>query len=210
MDTFIRKLVTQQIKATAPQLSRVAAHVAAAPFATDLLEADEPLWGGFWQGDVIAPGYRLPAGELALLRATRLDGHWPERTTAAQFLADLRRAILHPRAGVWTLAVAGEPCAVFAAPGGPPAPGDSRSTVTVAWYCASTGHLHAGYRTVGQAFRFAGPVVQRPLMVVPPPTPGADERPNWTASEAAGQANEKKQSLAVRLDVEILRIRAGR
>ena len=114
MDELIAQLVTQQKRAAPAELVDIANYVAAAPFATDLLEADEPLWGSFWQFDVIAPGYTLPAIELALLRATRLDGHWPEDTTADQFLADLRQAILHPQAGIWTLPVSGEPFIIFA------------------------------------------------------------------------------------------------
>ena len=114
MYELVNQLIARSKKATAPQLARLAAQAGAAPFAADLLEVDEPLWGGFWQGDVIAPGYRLPAVELALLRAMRLDATWPEGTGVAQFLADLRQAISDPQAGVWLLAVAGEPCVVFA------------------------------------------------------------------------------------------------
>lgn len=43
------------------------------PFMPAMLEVDEVLWGGFWQGDVLAPGYLMPALELAFLRVTRID-----------------------------------------------------------------------------------------------------------------------------------------
>jgi hypothetical protein len=105
--------------------------MAAAPFSTALLEADEALWGGFWHFDVIAPGYLLPAVELNLLRAIRLDQSWPPETTPAQFLADLRQAILDPQAGLWRLSLAGTSCFVAATPG-PPA---GQELITVVWYC---------------------------------------------------------------------------
>jgi hypothetical protein len=121
MDALISQLVNEQQSPSAGQLDQIARHVAAAPFAEDLLVVDEPLWGGFWQGDVIAPGYQLPVVELALLRAVRLDKNWPEDTTVSQFLADLHRAILDPQAGIWLLAVAEQPCVLFVA-------GSSRSS----------------------------------------------------------------------------------
>ncbi len=42
------------------------------PFTSVSLEVDEALWGSFWHGDVISPGYTLPAMEVAFLRETRL------------------------------------------------------------------------------------------------------------------------------------------
>src|SRR5687767_153880 len=139
VDTLIKQLADQARKVPPAPLARLVAGVGTAPFVTDLLEVDEALWGGFWHFDVISAGYRLPALELALLRATRLDHTWPDDTGPAQFLADLQRAIQHPQAGIWTLRWAEEPWAVFAAQLGQP-------WITVAWYCATTGRLHAGYR----------------------------------------------------------------
>ncbi|HEX9923801.1 MAG TPA: hypothetical protein VGD99_14175, partial [Anaerolineae bacterium] len=115
MDEFIKQLASQKAKATAKALDQIVAHIARAPFATDPLEVDEPLWGSFWQGDVIAPGYTLPAVELALLRAIRLDETWPENTRVEHYLTDLRQIIRHPQAGIWTLTILGEACVVFAA-----------------------------------------------------------------------------------------------
>jgi hypothetical protein len=125
-----------------------------APFTPDLLDADEPLWGGFWQFDVIAPGYTLPAGELALLRAVRLDGHWPADTTLVDFVASLQAAILHPKAGVWTLGLADTILVVFAAPPEP-------SLMTVVWASLPDGTLQAGYRCPPAAAHFARMTPQR-------------------------------------------------
>lgn len=69
-------------------------------FSTAPLEADSLLWGSFWQGDVISPGYTLPALELAFLRETCLA----QTTTLANpqaYLAHLRQILVHPRQKRW-------------------------------------------------------------------------------------------------------------
>lgn len=209
MDTLISELSLHQQKATSQQLTQIARHVATAPFADDLLAVDEPLWGGFWHGDVIAPGYRLPAVELALLRATRLDGHWPENTTTAQFLADLRQAIRHPQAGVWTLAVVGEPCVVFAAESDQRSASSHQQLLTVVWYCALMGRLHAGYRVARERLYLAGATEQRGLGLAGPLKPAAKREPDWVAQVTAQRMDEEQPGLAARLDLEILRLRTG-
>ena len=140
-NSIVPQLVFQSTQANRDQLAQIVEAAATAPFATDLLEVNEPLWGSFWHGDVMAPGYRLPAIELALLRATRLDQNWPEETETAQFLADLQQAICQPQTGIWTILIANEPCVVF---GGQVS--EAENLATVVWYCATTGRLHAGYR----------------------------------------------------------------
>ncbi len=217
MDSLIRNLVSGQNKASAQQLGQIAGHVAAAPFAEDLLEVDEPLWGGFWQGDVIAPGYQLPAVELALLRAIRLDQNWPEDTTVTQFLADLRQTILDPQAGVWTLAMAGEPWVVFAAsvtnrksqiPSPHSGAGvENRKSITVVWYCAATGRLHAGYRTQWNRFSLAEAIEQRTVGVVGRQNRG--EPSGWLAEVIKQREADAASTLAARLDAAILRLRCG-
>lgn len=184
------------------QLAQIIEAALAAPFASDLLEVDGPLWGGFWHFDVISPGYRLPAVELALLRAIRLDGHWPEGTTVAQFRADLRQAIAQPQAGIWTLNVAHEPCVVFAAQSIPP-------LITVVWYCITSGHLHAGYRTTHVSLPTVGVVIQRePGFTLQTNQPLVNES-SWLAQITTQTVELEKQSFAARLDAEILGIRAG-
>ncbi len=196
MDKFIAKWLTYQTKATEKQLTHLTKHVAAAPFATGLLEVDEALWGGFWHGDVISPGYSLSAVELALLRAIRLDGDWPENRTVPQFLADLRRAILHPQAGIWLVNLSGLSCAIFAAP-------TATTNFTVVWYCAATGQLHAGYQARGEDLGFDGVLEQRP--------PGGMEPSQATIAKASGpeaayQPDEemRRGNLTAQLDRAIL------
>jgi hypothetical protein len=221
IDGLIEQLVWQGQTASPQQVEQIVKHIAAAPFTTALLEVDQPLWGGFWQLDVITPGYRLPAVELALLRAMRLDGGWPEGASVAEFLADLRAAIVHPLAGVWSLAAAGAPCVVMAGPGGDETRPAKASTMgaliegrgerfpanaaipaalaTIAWYCAATGQLHAGYRTAAWP-GLPGAIEQRP--------------PRFELSASGPQLwvkeleNEGQDDLAARLDAEICRLRA--
>ncbi|NJN94022.1 MAG: hypothetical protein HC875_07955 [Anaerolineales bacterium] len=182
-----------------------------APFAGDLLEADEALWGSFWQGDVIAPGYLLPAAELALLRATRLDQTWPEETTLTDFLTDLHQAVRHPQAGVWALQAAGEPCLIFAAPRDEHLTFNiQRSTFNVAtlvWYCATTGRLHAGYRATVDCLNFPGEAEQRLLTGVGWTLPAANIQSGWLARSAERHETPHSLALAARLDTEILYFR---
>lgn len=201
--SLIAQLVAQQREATPVELNQMVAQAASAPFALDLLEVDEPLWGSFWQFDVIAPGYTLPAVELNLLRAIRLDATWPEETGVAQFLADLHAAVQHPQAGVWTLPLAGEPCVMFAAPGQNP------NLMTVVWFCATTGNLHAGYRTGFLGTHFSGAVGQRPPRFAGQTGDVAGTPPEWLALAVEHLDNSQPGSLAARLDAEILRWRLG-
>lgn len=205
INSIVHYLVVQSTQATPAQMQAIANHAAAAPFATDLLEVDTPLWGSFWQGDVIAPGYQLPVAELALLRATRLDAYWPEDTSMAQFLADLHQAVQHPRTGIWTLAVAGEPCLVFAA-GEQGAGAGGRGLVTVVWYCATTGKLHAGYRTTAH-LHFEQAVTQRAPGFTYGLQPAVSREQSWLAQTIEQDLDKEKQSLTARLDAEILSIR---
>jgi hypothetical protein len=231
MDEFIKQLVWQKTKTTAEALNQIIAHIAMAPFATDPLEVDEPLWGSFWQGDVIAPGYTLPAVELALLRATRLDETWPEDTNIEQYLADLRQTIRHPQAGIWTLIIIEQPCVVFAATTKEQIPNPkshiphpiskiphpiskiqnlkSKIPPTVVWYCATTGRLHAGYRTTRGQLYFAEAVEQRAPGFTGRPSRGIKQSRDWL--ERIGERIDLKPapSLAARLDAEILRWRGG-
>ena len=84
------------------------------PFVSTTLEVDEPLWGGFWQGDVIAPGYRLPALELAYLRRTRLDEDTAE-TTPEKYLQNLQTSLLAYPDGAWLTLLVDRPalCVVY-------------------------------------------------------------------------------------------------
>jgi hypothetical protein len=74
-------------------------------FITTSLEADAALWGSFWQGDVIAAGYILPASELFFLRVTRLDNVFHDfplqEMTSDAFQETLMQLLSQPPDGVW-------------------------------------------------------------------------------------------------------------
>lgn len=198
-NSIVPQLVFQSTQASTGQLAQIVEVTATAPFATDLLEVDEPLWGSFWHGDVIAPGYRLPAMELALLRAIRLDQTWPEETIVSEFLADLQQVIRHPQTGIWTMAVANEPCVVFG--GQMPR---SNELITVVWYCASTKQLHAGYRTPVELLDMEEAVEQRkPRFEI---SQSETNLPLWL-TQIELEIPDPQQSRAIRLDAEILRLR---
>lgn len=168
-----------------------------APFTLELLPVDAPLWGTFWQFDVLAPGSTLPALELALLRAVRLDTGWSVDTTPEQFLADLHATVSHPHAGEWMTTLAGQPLVVFAAPGNRP------ELCTVVWFCPATGCLHAGYHIPPAAAHFAEMSLQRPPSFPLDAPPFAS--PNWLRENPPVAGNHP--SLATRLDAVILRWR---
>ncbi len=210
MAKLITHLINRSRKATKNELIEIIEQIAAAPFATGLLAADEPLWGSFWHFDVISPGYRLPAVELALLRATRLDGHWSPDTTVNQFLATLRQVIHHPRAGIWMMPMAQEPCVIFAAEHRRSTVDRQPSLATVIWYCASTGNLHAGYRTPIDTLYVEGAVEQRPPEFELLPQKSTGKPPNWLASAVEHIEINAESSLTVRLDTQILWWRARR
>lgn len=210
-DSIIQRLVNQQMKATPAELGQIIDHVSAAPFAEALLEANESLWGSFWHFDVISPGYRLPAVELALLRAIRLDQTWPENSSVEQFLADLRGVIENPKAGVWTLPVAGEPCVGFAAVNEQTglSPIARRPPLwTVVLYCATTGRLHAGYRTARtDCSGLPGVITHRKLPLSSKIGSVEESNIGWLADVVANENEETASSFVARLDIEILRLR---
>lgn len=200
INDLLRQIVRRNLILRANQLWEIIRHISTAQFSQHLLEVDEPLWGGFWHFDVIAPGSRLPAVELALLRGIRLDKDWPEGTITDQFWGDLQAALVQPQTGVWGLTVAGEPCLVFAAETAP-------AMVTVGWYCATTGQLHAGYRIPPASFYLPEAVMLRPPAFSSETTFAVTAPPAWL-SKVVQQKNETPlQDLAERLDVAILQFR---
>ncbi|HMQ50860.1 MAG TPA: hypothetical protein PKE64_17285 [Anaerolineae bacterium] len=200
MDSFVAELVASGEAASRPDLQNLAYHVASATFSPALLEVDPPLWGGFWQYDVIGPGYALPVVELALLRATRLDRSWSEQTSVEQFEADLRRTVTDPRAGVWTGTLAGQACVAIAG-------FEGQTLITVVWYCASTGYLHAGYRAPVEGLNWPGAVTQRELRVATHQTALELDSGWWLQPVLEEAQNQGERSLARQLDLEILRLR---
>ncbi len=206
----LSQLIAQQKKLTPAQLGKLVSQASSAPFSTDPLTVDEPLWGSFWQFDVLAPGSTLPADELALLRATRLDQSWPADTNLTQFLVDLHNAIAHPQASIWTTIVANHPCAIFTAPASHP-PSAILHTLVV-WFCATTKCLHAGYYTPFDPRQYVGMILQRSPDFAGRQNKAASPPPNWLVEVVPQHTANKNTSLAAQLDTAILqhRLAAGK
>ncbi len=69
-------------------------------FTPATLEVDETLWGGFWQGDVLAPGYCLPAVELSYLRHMHsVEG--PTFENPQTYLIHLQHSLLQFPISLW-------------------------------------------------------------------------------------------------------------
>ncbi|MCB0191412.1 MAG: hypothetical protein KDJ65_05660 [Anaerolineae bacterium] len=184
------------------QIESLISHIHQVPFATDLLEVDTQLWGSFWHFDVISPGYTLPASELALLRAMRLDHTWAEGTTIEQFQKDLHHAVIQPEAGIWSCSIVEQPCVIIAAP-------EPSGLITVVWYCLSTHKLHAGYRT-GVANLLLPDAIEQcpPAFFNHSPQKETKIIHHWLDDEIYHNDNNPTGSLATQLDAEIVRIRA--
>lgn len=171
-----------------------------APFCPDLLEVCPPLWGSFWQGDVVSPGYTLPAIELAFLRAVRLDETWPGESSLSQFLSDLKAVVNHPQADVWTGLEGGYDWVVFVR-------NDAHSPfLTVVWYCPTTNYLHAGYHTTLDRLNLGSLMVhrKRDSNIIGQRRSGSSA---WLGE--AAQFQPSHSSLAQTLDQFILKVRAG-
>lgn len=69
-------------------------------FTPATLAVDETLWGGFWQGDVLAPGYCLPAVELSYLRHKHsVEGSTFENPQT--YLIHLQHSLLQAPTSLW-------------------------------------------------------------------------------------------------------------
>ncbi|MCB9098175.1 MAG: hypothetical protein H6632_01450 [Anaerolineales bacterium] len=200
---FLTRLIDHPEGITSAQRQQLVTHLGRAPFSTALLVADPSLWGGFWHFDVIGPGYTLPAVELAVLRAVRLDQLWPAATTVEQFVDDLRQVIGHPQAALWWLRLIDQPCAVLAAPASQP------GLATVVWYCATTDALHAGYRTAAAPLLLPQAAQGREAIraTAAPPPIAMDQA--WLDDSLQQTSGGQPDSLSAALDREILRVRTG-
>ena len=81
--------------------------------------------------------------------------------------------------------------------------------MTVVWYCAATGKLHAGYRTGIELLHFEDAVAQRGL------SQEVDQfkeivTSDWLVSAVEQKEEREKDSLAARIDTAILRLRLAR
>jgi hypothetical protein len=147
INTLIVELIESGRQATDDELSQIVAYVAQAPFASRLVRP--PRW---WREALARCGTavpaRVPASEFHLFRRVYLDEQWPPGTTLETYVRDLRQAIRHPKAEIWTYRYYGAPAIGFLAPShisGTPA---STPFIFVA-YSPQYGTLITGYQTAG-------------------------------------------------------------
>jgi hypothetical protein len=147
IDALIVELIESGQRATDEELSQIVAHVAQAPFASRLVRP--PRW---WREALARLGItmpaRVPASEAHLLKRVYYDQQWPVGTTTDQFVADLRLAIQHPDARVWTYEYFGEPCIGLLAPSHIRGTPGAKPYIFVA-YSARYGTLTTGYQASG-------------------------------------------------------------
>ena len=115
------------------------------PFLSGGVEVEADLWGDFWEGDVIGPGYVLPLLELAFLRATRLEETFVG-PTPQDYLQALNERLIQFPLGAWAARFGPEEvlCAVFQTR--PKAPATSRALFCLIWLV--DGVIAAGYQDV--------------------------------------------------------------
>ena len=147
IDTLIVELIESDRQATDDELSQIVAHVAQAPFASRPVRP--PRW---WREALARCGIAVPArvsaGEFHLLKRVYLDEQWPPGTTLETYVRDLRQAIRHPEAQVWTYRYYGAPALGFLSPSHIPGAPASTPFIFVA-YSPQYGTLITGYQTAG-------------------------------------------------------------
>jgi hypothetical protein len=116
VDRLIAELVEKRRQASDQELAQILEHVAQADFSSRSLPVDERLWGISYRGQILDRESRLPSVEGHLLKRIYVEEQWPEGTTIEEYVADLRRAVRHPQAQVWTYWHAGSPCVGILAP----------------------------------------------------------------------------------------------
>jgi len=102
IDALIIELIESGRQATDEELSQIMAHVAQAPFASQLVRVSPRLRDEL----VVVLGKpvarQLPSIEFHLLKRIYLEQQWPVGTTARQYVTDLHLAVRHPAAQIWT------------------------------------------------------------------------------------------------------------
>jgi hypothetical protein len=144
IDALIIELIESGRQATEDELSQLVAHVAQALFASRPVRPPRWLREALARCGITVPA-RVPACEAHLLKRIYYDQQWPVGTTADQFVADLRLAIRHLDARVWTYEYFGEPCVGLLAPSHIRGTPGAKPYIFVV-YSARYGTLTTGYQ----------------------------------------------------------------
>ncbi len=152
IDALIVELIESGRLATQDELSQIVAHVAQAPFASRPVRPPSWLREALTRLGITMPA-RMPASEAHLLKRIYYDQQWPVGTTTDQFVADLRLAIRHPDASVWTYEYFDEPCVGLLAPSHIRGTPGAKPYIFVV-YSARYGMLTTGYQATGPEMVF--------------------------------------------------------
>ncbi len=147
IDTLIKELIQSGRQATDDELSQIIDHVTQAPLASRLIRPPGWLREALAQRDITLPA-RVSAGEAHLLKRTYYDQQWPVDTSLDEFVADLRHAIRHQEAHMWTYEYFDEPHVSFLAPSHIRGTPGAKPYIFVA-YSARYGTLTTGYQASG-------------------------------------------------------------
>lgn len=96
VDRLIRELLATGRAATPDEVASIVARLASAPFNPGDIRVRRPLRGTTYLGQTL--GARADSLVYHLAKAVIVDDEWAAGTTAGQYVADLRRAVLAPTA----------------------------------------------------------------------------------------------------------------
>ncbi len=150
INSLILELVSTKRLATVTEIEAISSHVAQAPFASYLSHVPQRIRQALDKKSLTVPA-KLPSVEWHVLERVYLDEQWSLGTTPVQYVADLRQAILHPQAEIWTYRYYHEPAIAFIAPSHlRNAPKPERFLFVS--YNPNFASLTTGYQTHGAAF----------------------------------------------------------
>lgn len=147
MDQLIAEAAASPRQLTESEIAGIRAHVLSRPFDSRPISAGRRLSGvRDRRGRVLEANDELPSVEHHLLLRTVRDEQWPIGTSVEVFLDDLRRAVSHRAASIWTYRYRGEDYAGFVARNGLTPPARKRTAYVFVAYSATFGVLRTGYQ----------------------------------------------------------------
>ncbi len=147
-DRLIRELIGTRREATNHEIAQIVERMAAAPFHPAVLPVPIHLRGLAFQGRTI--GEREDALTCHLIKRVVADRQWTEDTSAADYLADLRRAVRAPAAWLALYTRRGGHMAVTLTPTADAVPSARRAASSLpeilVVYSADRGMIITGYQ----------------------------------------------------------------
>ncbi len=147
-DRLIRELIGTRREATDDEIAQIVERMATAPFHPAVLPVPMHLRGLAFQGRAILD--REDALTCHLIKRVVADRQWTEDTSAADYLADLRRAVRAPAARPALYTRRGGRIAVTLTPTADAVPNDRRAASSLpeilVVYSADRGMIITGYQ----------------------------------------------------------------